>query len=107
MLCSFLVILALFIFLSQYDKLFSFLIGTSGQAVQLMANYFEVAQNTDFKIYQYHVDFKPYVENIRVKFALVAQAAESVGSKILFDGGILYLNRVLPKEVSYVVILTC
>ena len=73
--------------------------GSSGSAVQLMANYFEVNLAPNTKIFQYHVDFKPYIENIRVKFALIAQAAESVGSKLLFDGGILYLSRVLPKDV--------
>ena len=74
--------------------------GSNGTACQLMANYFEVDLAPDTKIFQYHVDFKPYIENIRVKFALIAQAAESVGSKLLFDGGILYLSRVLPKDVS-------
>jgi len=73
-------------------------VGGAGTRSMVKANYFGVDLAPDMKIYQYHVDFKPPIENIRVKFALIAQAAEAVGSQKLFDGGILYLSRVLPKD---------
>lgn len=67
----------------------------------LYTNYFEVNLGLDQKIFQYHVSFKPEVENVRVKFQLITSLTEVVGTVRCFDGGILYLQRLLPKEVSF------
>ena len=75
--------------------------GQTGTGVKVLANYFPVTMATDMKIFQYHVDFKPPVENIKVKFALMCLACEAAGVKEkLFDGGILYLSQLLVKDVS-------
>ncbi|KAH9525714.1 Piwi-like protein 1 [Bulinus truncatus] len=73
-------------------------VGKSGDRVALLANAFDVSLATDLKIFQYHVSFKPEVENIRVKFGLIASLSEVVGQVKCFDGGILYLQRLLPKD---------
>jgi len=74
-------------------------VGKNGTAVTVLANCFEVKLASDMKIFQYHVGFKPPVENIRVRFALIAQACEGVGAKNkLFDGGILYLSQLFAKD---------
>ena len=79
--------------------------GTAGKQVKILANYFPVKLSHDQKIFQYHVDFKPPIENIRVKFAIIARNMEAIGAKVLFDGGILYLSRLLPSDVSIYFIL--
>jgi len=72
--------------------------GKFGQPVQLQANYFSITLADDNKIFQYHVDFVPPVENIKVKFAMIATAAEQFKGKVLIDGGIVYLNTLLPSD---------
>ena len=52
------------------------------------------------KIFQYHVDFTPYIDNIKVKYALISQACEEIGSQKTFDGGILYLSKLFAKKIS-------
>ncbi|XP_005096149.1 piwi-like protein 1 [Aplysia californica] len=73
-------------------------VGTIGNKANLMANYFEVRFWAEKKIFQYHVDFKPPVENHRVKHALIASLQNETGTVQLFDGGILYLCRLLAKD---------
>ncbi|KAI8735952.1 piwi protein 1 [Biomphalaria glabrata] len=73
-------------------------VGKSGESVALYSNYFQVNLATDLKIFQYHVSFKPEVENNRVKFGLIAALSEVVGAVKCFDGGILYLQKLLPKD---------
>lgn len=73
-------------------------VGSGGRRVKMNANYFPVKLTDDGKIFQYHVDFKPPIENIKVKFAIIARSMEALGAKVLFDGGILYLSRLLPDD---------
>ncbi|XP_059156591.1 piwi-like protein 1 isoform X2 [Physella acuta] len=73
-------------------------VGKSGDHIMLYTNYFEVNLGLDQKIFQYHVSFKPEVENVRVKFQLITSLTEVVGTVRCFDGGILYLQRLLPRE---------
>ncbi|KAK3770140.1 hypothetical protein RRG08_007051 [Elysia crispata] len=74
--------------------------GAMGDKCNLITNYFPVTLPSEFKIYQYHVDFKPNIENVRVKFAMIANLSEAIGDTKLFDGGILYLARKLPADPS-------
>lgn len=77
--------------------------GKSGQPVNMAANYFPVTLSNEKKIFQYHVDFKPPIENIKVKFAMICKVTDQFkGIGKLFDGGILYLNTLLPSD-PYVV----
>ncbi|RUS89237.1 hypothetical protein EGW08_002980 [Elysia chlorotica] len=72
--------------------------GSMGDKCNLITNFFQVTLPSEFKIYQYHVDFKPNIENVRVKFAMIANLADAIGETKLFDGGILYLARKLPDD---------
>ncbi|CAL1531960.1 unnamed protein product [Lymnaea stagnalis] len=72
--------------------------GSYGDKVMLISNYYSVQLDMDLKIFQYHVSFKPEVENVRVKFGLISALSEIVGPVKCFDGGILYLQRQLPKD---------
>ncbi|BFZ18411.1 hypothetical protein BsWGS_21450 [Bradybaena similaris] len=74
--------------------------GNYGQVVELLTNYFEVTLPSEFKIWQYHVNFNPEVESVRVKFALIANLELVTGAVKCFDGGILYLCKLLPNEVT-------
>ncbi|CAL1531948.1 unnamed protein product [Lymnaea stagnalis] len=73
-------------------------LGTSGTKINLKTNYFEVSLDEDLHIFQYHVAFKPEIENVRIKYFLIAQLANTVGKVKCFDGGILYLQTRLPKD---------
>ncbi|BFZ18410.1 hypothetical protein BsWGS_21449 [Bradybaena similaris] len=74
--------------------------GKYGQVIELYTNYFQVTLPSEFKIWQYHVNFNPEVESIRVKFGLIASLELVTGAVKCFDGGILYLCKLLPNEVT-------
>lgn len=74
--------------------------GSSGEKCQLITNYFPVTLPSEFRIFQYHVDFRPNVENVRVKFAMIAALSDIIGETKCFDGGILYLCRKLQPDPS-------
>ncbi|GFN99401.1 piwi-like protein 1, partial [Plakobranchus ocellatus] len=72
--------------------------GVKGDKCTLITNYFEVTLPSEFRIFQYHVDFKPAIENVRVKFAMIAALSDIIGETKCFDGGILYLCRKLQPD---------
>ncbi|CAL1531966.1 unnamed protein product [Lymnaea stagnalis] len=72
--------------------------GTSGTKIGLRSNYFDVCLNEDLHIFQYHVAFKPEIENVRIKYSLIAQLSNVLGTTKCFDGAILYLQTLLPKD---------
>ncbi|CAG5135544.1 unnamed protein product [Candidula unifasciata] len=74
--------------------------GSYGSKIELVTNYFRVTLPSEFKIWQYHVNFNPEVESIRVKYALIANLDLVIGTVKCFDGGILYLCKMLPNEVT-------
>ncbi|GFR80421.1 piwi-like protein 1, partial [Elysia marginata] len=74
--------------------------GASGEKCTLITNYFPVTLPSECRIFQYHVDFKPYIENVRVKFAMIANLSEVIGQTKCFDGGILYICRKLQPDPS-------
>ncbi|KAL5238818.1 hypothetical protein ACI65C_006228 [Semiaphis heraclei] len=63
--------------------------GTSGQPIQLLANYFPMTSFKNWCLYQYRVDFNPEEERISTKRGLLAQHRERLRG-YLFDGTILF-----------------
>lgn len=73
--------------------------GTSGSAIQLTANFFRILSRPQCALFQYHVDFKPQMEARRLRFALLFQHGEILGSARSFDGAQLILPHRLPNKV--------
>lgn len=74
---------------------FSFL-GKTGTTVHLQANYFQLMTQTEWKLYQYQVDFSLEEERTGVRKGLLRQQAGTLGAYI-FDGSTLFTVRVLPE----------
>ncbi|XP_064649960.1 piwi-like protein 1 [Lineus longissimus] len=73
--------------------------GCSGQAVQLISNFFEITQHRQGSfLYQYAVSFKPPIENKGLRIALVSSHKEIIGETRAFDGAQLFLPHKLPNN---------
>lgn len=66
--------------------------GTSGQPVNVTANYFQLTAHTDWIVNQYRVDFSPDVDHIGIRKGLVKVHKESLGGYI-FDGTIMFSSH--------------
>ena len=53
--------------------------GTSGNRVPVRGNFFRLAYDPDWRMYQYHVDYRPPVESRKMKAALLASHRETIG----------------------------
>ncbi|CAL4066366.1 unnamed protein product, partial [Meganyctiphanes norvegica] len=71
--------------------------GTSGQAILLRANYYEVKAVPDWVLLMYRVDFSPEDERTQVKKELLRQHSQVLGNYI-FDGNQLYVSQKLPHD---------
>jgi aubergine-like protein len=69
----------------------------------LKGNFFKLAYDAEWRMYQYHVDFNPPVENKKMKSALLMSHRELIGDVRAFDGMILYLPHRLPQNVRIAV----
>ncbi|XP_026177345.1 piwi-like protein 1 [Mastacembelus armatus] len=73
--------------------------GTTGSAIQLKANFFRILSRPQWVLYQYHVDFNPPVESRRLRYVLLFQHEETLGSARSFDGALLFMpHRLHNKE---------
>ncbi|XP_068616765.1 piwi-like protein 1 isoform X2 [Brachionichthys hirsutus] len=72
--------------------------GTSGQAIQLTANFFRILSRPQWVLYQYHVAYSPMKESLALRTALLFQHDELLGSARSFDGAILFLPRRLQNK---------
>jgi aubergine len=79
-----------------------YVLGTSGQPVKLLANYFPITSYTNWCLYQYRVDFNPEEDRISTKRALIAQHRERLGG-YLFDGTMLFSGKRFDPPVSYLI----
>lgn len=68
--------------------------------IQLLSNHYRLMTPDDVFIYDYHVDFDPPVESIRMRRELIAQHRELFGLAYVFDGGnnIKSLERIESEE---------
>ena len=72
--------------------------GGFGKKMRLRANFFKVLEKSSFQgFFQYMVSYDPPIESKRLKFILLKQHAEVLGSVRAFDGMILFLPKKLPE----------
>jgi aubergine-like protein len=76
--------------------------GSEAKAIELYTNYFEVVNKPNWALYQYRVDFEPFIESKRLRIALTKQHSDSLFmGKDAFDGQDLFSIIELEKEVTY------
>lgn len=75
--------------------------GTEGQSVQLAANYFRFISTTQFKIYQYSVNFTPEIEITTIRKRLMKEHKGKLGGYI-FDGTTLYVAEINSNNLELV-----
>ncbi|XP_075903162.1 piwi-like protein 1 [Nelusetta ayraudi] len=76
--------------------------GTSGNRIELTANFFRIVSRPQWLLYQYHVDFNPQMESRRLRSALLFQHEELLGSAHSFDGALLFLPHKLHNKETEV-----
>ncbi|KAK7794255.1 hypothetical protein R5R35_014662 [Gryllus longicercus] len=79
--------------------------GASGARIKLSANYFRLETHTDWRLYQYRVDFDPETDQTVVKKGLLRVHRESLGGYI-FDGTVLFTSRLLSEDRAQVIELS-
>lgn len=74
------------------------LTGSYGRQLKVRTNYFRLIQHADFQgFFQYQVKYTPEIESRNLKFMLLKDHAELLGTVRAFDGMILYLPHQLPE----------
>ena len=81
------------------------LLGKMGREINLTSNFFEMKQNNNFSLYQYHVDFHPMIDNINLRKRLLRYHSEMIGPVKAFDGMVLFCCRKLENNVSVLTFL--
>ena len=72
--------------------------GSYGRQLKVRTNYFRLIQHADFQgFFQYQVKYNPPIESRNLKFMLLKDHAELLGTVRAFDGMILYLPHRLPE----------
>ena len=74
-------------------------VGGVGHPIPLMVNYFSMVDKTSCSIKQYRVDFDPPEDNMRVRKKLLRAHQARLGQHYIFDGTMLFLERLLPEQV--------
>jgi len=75
-----------------------FKIGTVGNVIPVITNYFEMNKRPSFTLHQYRVDFKPEEDNTTIKKMLVKAHSEALGS-LMFGGHTMYRTEELSPEL--------
>lgn len=65
----------------------------------LAANYIRL-RCLNAGVYQYHVSFSPQVDSKNMRFKMMSELKDVIGTTKAFDGSILYLPLKLPNQVS-------
>ncbi|KAJ2950021.1 hypothetical protein O0L34_g11358 [Tuta absoluta] len=74
--------------------------GSTGDPLDVCANYFTVETTPQWCLYQYHVDFQPEEDSTGLRKALLRVHANTLGG-YLFDGAILYtVKRLHPDPME-------
>ncbi|XP_053312111.1 piwi-like protein 1 [Spea bombifrons] len=71
--------------------------GVSGSTIQLSTNHIKLVSRPQWVLFQYHIDYNPPMESIRLRSALLYQHEELIGKARAFDGTILFLPKRLNK----------
>lgn len=76
--------------------------GTHGNAINLMANYFQLIHKAQWSLYQYHINIQPEEESTREKKKLFGAAVHEILAGYLFDGTTMYTPVKLPQNETEV-----
>ena len=79
--------------------IYIYILGTIGSKISLITNFFEMKQSEDYCLYQYHVDFQPMIDSIKLRKFLLKRCVDLIGPVKAFDGMVLFCNRKFNKEV--------
>lgn len=82
------------------------LLGTLGQPIKVLANYFPITTYTKWSLYQYRVDFNPPQDRINIQRGLLGAHKEKLGAYI-FDGTMLFSSTRYQPEVSIMINEKC
>ncbi|XP_059471932.1 piwi-like protein Ago3 [Neocloeon triangulifer] len=75
--------------------------GVHGQSIDLCTNYIHLNLIQDFKgVYEYEVQFEPQVDALYVRFELLKQLKDFIGTTKTFDGVMLYLPFPFEQEAN-------
>uniref|UniRef100_A0A0C9PZ99 PIWIL1_0 protein n=1 Tax=Fopius arisanus TaxID=64838 RepID=A0A0C9PZ99_9HYME len=74
--------------------------GTSGESVDIMANYLGLKIEPKKGIFRYETRFEPETDSPRLRNALLNQHLEFLGKCKTFDGILLYISNRLPDDVT-------
>ncbi|RWS01988.1 piwi-like protein 1, partial [Dinothrombium tinctorium] len=61
-------------------------VGEGGTLIRVLSNYFRLITPQDTIVYQYHVEFEPVIESIRMRRAMIMDHKDKFGNAFLFDG---------------------
>lgn len=75
------------------------LLGTLGQPLTLITNYFPITTYTDWSLYQYRVDFNPPQDSLSIQRGLLSVHKNKLGA-FLFDGTMLFSSQKYNPNVS-------
>ncbi|KAL2726285.1 piwi-like protein Ago3 isoform X1 [Vespula maculifrons] len=72
--------------------------GTSGEVVDIFANYIDLKLDPGRGLFQYEVKFNPDIDSRALRRKLLNQHAAKLGHTLSFDGVLLYLPHKFPQE---------
>ena len=72
-------------------------VGKHGKSLELSANYFRLVKAPDFEFCMYRVDFKPEIDNERMRKAFVYKNKEFLGGYLYDGASIIYFTH-KPQE---------
>ncbi|XP_076473109.1 piwi-like protein 1 [Babylonia areolata] len=72
--------------------------GASGKKVILKGNFYRLRVPETWRIHQYHVQYKPPIEGLKMKKGLLYNHADVIGPVRAFDGMMLFLPIRLPDD---------
>lgn len=77
-------------------------LSTAGAPIRLGINYMTFETREGVQVEEYHVEFNPNIESIRLRYSLLRSepAREKIGSVIHWNGTNLYLPIKLPQDVT-------
>ncbi|XP_046997505.1 piwi-like protein Siwi isoform X1 [Schistocerca americana] len=79
--------------------------GTSGIRTTILTNYFKLETHTDWRLFQYRVDFAPEEDNTFVRKALLRVHKKRLGG-FIFDGTVMFTSSRLSPDPNAVLELT-
>jgi hypothetical protein len=74
--------------------------GTVGSPVPIYCNYFQVVNQPNWILYQYHVDYAPVVATKRTRLLLM-RPHDGLFRNKAFDGSTIYSLTKLPEDVRF------